>query len=201
MNLLGKIIRLQIQRGSLKRDDAGRRVYDPAPLLAVDALTLTRTGACAHTADGSFTLDVHNSAHPHTKFSGANPLSFGFTSHYAVMRSRFGEHLTTGCAGENILIETDVTVSLADVSSGVFIETPHGRIALESVIVARPCRPFSTYALAKTDPSTPELKAALQFLDDGTRGFYCALASTSPATVTLGDQVFSVGPSEAPSNG
>jgi hypothetical protein len=86
---LGRIVALQVQRSALKRIEQGRKLYDPAPLLAVTELILTCTGACARTTDGSMILDVHNAAHPATRNDrGVNPLSFLFTSHYALMRGR-----------------------------------------------------------------------------------------------------------------
>lgn len=189
MPLLGHIVRLQIQRASLKRDANGRRSYDPAPLLAVRSLTLSRAGACAQLDDGSFALDVHHAAHPVTRHSGQNPLSFVFTSHYAAMRRQFGEHLAPGCAGENILIETATRVPLADVAAGLVIQSAHGAVPLRKVIVAAPCRPFSEYALAKSDATPLDLKVALQALDHGLRGYYGEFDGDSPATISLGDAV------------
>src|SRR2546426_4214324 len=46
-------------------------------------------------------------SHPNTKNEdGAHGVSIGFTTHYALMRERFGDRLTPGCAGENVLVET-----------------------------------------------------------------------------------------------
>jgi hypothetical protein len=193
MKLLGKIVRLQIQRSSLKLLEDGLKVYNPAPLLSVDELTLTKTGASARAADGSFVIDVHNSAHPYTKNGGPNGISVLFTSHYREMRTRFGKHMATGCAGENILVETQEVVPLEQVAAGIVFETKTGPVTLGSVIVATPCKPFSTFALGSgRDPAIAELKLALQFLDRGMRGYYCALASEAPATLTLGTQVFAI---------
>jgi hypothetical protein len=36
------------------------------------------------------------------------------------------------------------------------------------------------------------VKEALQFLDQGMRGYYCQLAGDLPATVMLGDRVFAI---------
>lgn len=193
MKSLGRIVRLQIQRGCLKRVENGRKTYDPSPILAVTQLTLTKSGACARLQDGSYLIDVHNAAHPTTRNNqGVNPLSFVFTSHYARMRERFGEHLITGCAGESILIETSAIVSLADVAAGVTIQTRQGPVMLGSVIVAEPCTSFSEFALQHPSAPAEQLKPALQFLAEGTRGYYCQLASDSPATIDVGDTVFSV---------
>ncbi len=104
---LGPIVRLQIQRASLKLGEKPNRTYDPAALLEVDALTLTPAGAVALLPDGSALLDVHHTAHPRSRNSdGVNDLSVGFTGHYARMRANYGPHLSDGCAGENILVDT-----------------------------------------------------------------------------------------------
>jgi hypothetical protein len=195
MKLLGRIARLQLQRSSLKRIEDGRKVYDPAPLLAVAELILTRSGACARLADGSMMVDVHNAAHPATRNDrGVNPLSLLFTSHYARMQERFGPHLRTGCAGESILVETDEVVPLADVVAGVTVQTTNGPVVLGQVIVAAPCAPFSVYALQHPGASTAALKATLQFLDHGTRGFYCQFTGDAPATIAVGDCVYATPP-------
>src|ERR1700694_4918441 len=107
LRLLGRIVRLQIQRSKLKRGEKPNRYYDPAPLLAVDELTLTPHGALVRLAGGGTLVDIHHAAHPDTRhLDRTNDLSVGFTPHYAAMRERFGAHLVDGCAGENILVET-----------------------------------------------------------------------------------------------
>lgn len=194
MRYLGRIVRLQLQPSSLKRLEADRKIYDPTPLRVVNELTLTLTGACARMSDGSFVIDVHNSAHPQSRNNeGTNPISLLFTSHYARMRQQFGSHLVTGCAGESILIDASDLVSLEDVAAGVVIETQSGRVILGSVIVATPCAPFSHFALRRGEAAADVLKSALQFLDHGTRGFYCQLSSRGAATIAVGDAVFAAG--------
>src|SRR6266853_1397103 len=109
MHNVGRIVRLQIQRSSLKTGEKPNRTYDPAPLLAVDRLALGPDGALGAGSDGSWVVDVHHRAHPRTKNEdGAHGVSIGFTSHYALMRERFGDRVTLGCAGENIIVETGV---------------------------------------------------------------------------------------------
>ena len=189
---LGRIARLQIQRSSLKLGDKSNHWYDPTPLLAVDELTLTPAGAQARQPDGSTLVDIHNASHPDTRnLDRTNDLSIGFTPHYTAMRDRFGPHLVDGCAGENILIETPggQPVTLADLAGGVFIQSANGTGQLQLSVnrVAHPCRDFSAYSAGTRDAEP--LKAALQFLDNGLRGFYCSLASAAPVTVAVGDQV------------
>ena len=187
---LGQIVRLQIQRSPLKVGEKPNRVYDPAPILVVDELTLTPQGALAHLSDGATLLDVHHASHPQTRNSGGlNSLSLGFTAHYAAIRARYGDHVTDGCAGENILIETDRRVRLEEITGGLAIQ-PAGAEALVWLRVnqvAAPCRPFSGFVTHVTEAAV--VKETLQFLDDGLRGFYCALARAEPATIALGDRV------------
>ena len=187
---LGRVARLQIQRSKLKLGEKPNRVYDPAPLLAVDELTLTPEGALARLADGSMVVDVHHPAHPDTRnLDRTNDLSVGFTPHYAAMRERYGLHLVDGCAGENILIETTGRVTLADIGGGLVIQPAGGGppVRLQVVRHAPPCREFSGYASRSSEPEV--IKETLQFLDDGLRGFYCALGESAPVVVRVGDAV------------
>jgi hypothetical protein len=190
---LGKIVRLQIQRSPLKVGEKPNRRYDPSALLAVDELTLTPDGALAvrGLAEGGTLLDVHHVGHPETRNNeGINDLSVGFTTHYTAMRERFGDHLEDGCAGENILIETLGLIELSALEGGLVIRSANGAppIWLRDFRVAAPCRPFSGYVLNRmVDEAT--LKATLQFLDNGLRGFYCTLPDEKPATIAVGDEV------------
>src|SRR5438874_5680413 len=80
MRDIGRIVRLQIQRASLKTGEKPTRVYDPTPLLAVDRLALGPDGALGEGSDGSWLVDVHHRAHPRTKnVDGAHGVSLGFT--------------------------------------------------------------------------------------------------------------------------
>lgn len=192
---VGKIVRLQIQRTALKRGEKPNRFFDPAPLLAVDRLTITADGAIARLADGSAVLDVHHAAHPESRNNRGtnlrtNDLSVGFTAHYALMRQRYGAHLFDGCAGENILVESGASLALGDVAGGIVIRPAVGPdlLWLREVRIALPCREFSAYALGAPDPEG--IKAALQFLDGGLRGFCCGFDEPAPAVIALGDEVF-----------
>jgi hypothetical protein len=186
---LGKIVRLQIQRSSLKIGAKPNRQYDPAPLLPVKQLTLTPLGALAHTVEGQAILDVHHAQHPQTHNNGnVNPLSVNFTSHYEMMKAEYGGHLWNGCAGENILVETLTHVKLEHLTRGLAIQRQAGGdlVWLREALVARPCRPFSGYVMGGAESL---VKEALQFLDDGMRGFYCQLAHDQPVTISIGDTV------------
>ena len=189
MRTIGRISRLQIQRGSLKSGEKPTRRYDPAPLLSVPKLNVTPEGALGAIEDGAWVVDVHHRAHPHTKNEdGLHGISLGFTSHYDAMREHFGARVVVGCAGENIIAETDGRFTYEDLVEGVAILTPEGkeRVRLRVLQVAHPCRPFTGWALGKqVEPE--ELKRHLQFLDGGMRGFYCVGEGTG--TVSLGDQI------------
>src|SRR2546428_13663160 len=112
MRELGRMVRMQIQRPSLKTGEKPTRVYDPTPLLAVDRLALGPDGALGEGPDGSWLVDVHHRAHPRTKNEdGAHGVSLGFTSHYALMRDRFGGPHTPGCAGGDIIVGTQSPIS------------------------------------------------------------------------------------------
>ena len=191
--LLGPIVRLQIQRSSLKLGEKPNRVYDPAPLRPVDRLILTPDGALAYADDGSVVIDVHHAAHPATRNNGgSNDLSVGFTGHYAAMRARYGAHLPDGVAGENFLVEAAGTVPLAAVAGGLAVRraADGALVRLGEVRVDLPCVEFSRYATRST--AAEDVKAALQFLDHGTRGFYCTYTG-APVIVALGDELYAVG--------
>jgi len=188
--LLGRVVRLQIQRSKLKLGEKPNRYYDPAPLLSVAALTLTPEGALARLPDGAMVIDVHHPAHPDTRnLDRTNDLSVGFTSHYSAMRGKYGAHLVDGCAGENILIKAAERVTLADLAGGLAIRPAGGGSPVQLRVVrhAPPCREFSGYASRSSAPEV--IKDTLQFLDDGLRGFYCALGNSDPVRVNLGDEV------------
>lgn len=194
MRAIGSVVRLQIQRSSLKTGEKPNRAYDPAPLLAVPRLAVTPDGVLGGAAiDGAahgWLVDVHHRAHPDTKNEDLlHGISLGFTSHYATMRERFGDRIVLGCAGENIIVETGARLTYDELAGGVAIAAPDGaeRVRLRVLQVAHPCRPFTGWALggARVDPEA--LKAHLQFLDGGTRGFYCV--SEGAGVIEIGDRL------------
>ena len=189
MRELGQIVRLQIQRDSLKTGEKPTRVYDTRPLLSVERLAVGPDGALGQAPDGSWVVDVHHRAHPRTKNEdGAHGLSLGFTSHYGLMRDRFGDRITPGCAGENILVASEQRITVDELARGVVLLTASGQelARLEVLQVAHPCKPFSGWALGGKVESDV-LKETLQFLDDGTRGFYCQ--GLSSGILSIGDRL------------
>jgi hypothetical protein len=190
---IGRIKLVQIQLSSLKAGERPYRYYDPAPLLIVDRLLLSTSGAIGLTAGGGRVIDVHHVEHPTSKNQGVNGISIGFTSHYHAMRERFGPHLTDGCAGENILVEADRTLALADLGAPLAIETVAGAtVYLTDLLVAAPCVEFSQFAAGQGERLPAEaMKATLQFLDDGRRGFYArVVGAPAEAIVQGGDGLF-----------
>lgn len=173
----------------MKTGEKPARRYDPAPLLSVDRLLIGPDGALGAAPDGSWLVDVHHRAHPLTKNADcAHGVSLGFTSHYARMRDRFGDRITLGCAGENIIVETERRVAFEDLERGVALLSHDGRevARLDVLQVAHPCRPFSGWALGGMVESAV-LKETLQFLEEGTRGYYCQGLGTG--ILSLGDGV------------
>jgi hypothetical protein len=186
---LGRLIRLQVQRSSLKTGAKPNRVYDPAPIITVDQLWVTPDGILGRGADGAWIVDVHHRSHPETKNEdGLHGISIGFAGHYDEMRERFGERIVAGCAGENLIADTSGRVPLERIAGGMAIVGPDGeeRLRLDVLKVAHPCRPFTGWALGRrVEPDA--LKSHLQFLDDGTRGYRCHTAT--PGLVSVGDRV------------
>lgn len=190
MRTIGTVTRLQIQRSSLKTGEKPDRVYDPAPLLPVPRLAVTPDGVLGAGADGGWLVDVHHRAHPETKNEdGLNGVSVGFTSHYATMRDRFGDRIVVGCAGENIIVAADRAFTYDDLAGGLAIVATDGpeRVRLRVLQVAHPCRPFTGWALGGGRVAAEVLKSHLQFLDRGTRGFYCV--GEGSGTVAVGDRL------------
>jgi hypothetical protein len=60
-------------------------------------------------------------------------------------------------------------------------------LAFSAIRVALPCVEFSKFTIRDQDATPADLKPVLQFLDEGTRGFYVMAASEG--TVRRGDQL------------
>jgi len=190
VTILGRVVRLQVQAEPLKRGEKPNRIYSPAAIVEVERLVLSPAGAVGIGAAGDRLLDVHNTAHPATRYTDGNTVSFGLTSHYARMRQHFGPHMTDGCAGENILVETAAPLRLTQLGGRFALRAAiEGKILeFSSVRVAAPCVEFSKFALRRQDATPADLKPVLQFLDEGTRGFYVT-PSREDFTVRVGDEL------------
>jgi hypothetical protein len=191
---IGKIIRLQVQRTGLKVGEKPYRTYDPSPILSADRLRVTAKGSIALLGDDEV-IDVHHVDHSDSKNAGDNSLSIGFTVNYRSMRDRFGDHMVDGCAGENILIETDRSISLDDLSRGIAFQlgSSDNYLWLDQIRVALPCVEFSRYSakLPHAEKDTALIKETLQFLDNGMRGYYTTPTNSDRALiVSVGDRVY-----------
>jgi hypothetical protein len=196
MREIGIVKQVQIQRSSLKLGERPHRIYSPTPILVVDAIRVAPSGVIGVTSDRGEIVDIHNAHHLQSRNSGVNGVSVGFTAHYRAMRAAYGEHLIDGCAGENILVETDSIVKLGNFGKRLAFQDPQTGEAryLDDVIVAAPCVEFSHFVhkanLQMSPLSAEVVKATLQFLDDGMRGFYAAVRK--PLEIQVGDKVFAV---------
>jgi hypothetical protein len=196
MHEIGRIKLLQVQQSGLKVKQHPYGYYDPTPLLVVESLLLYPDGVIGVTPDGRRVIDVHHMDHPASRnHKGVNGVSVGFTSHYEAMRSKFGDHLVDGCAGENILVEADDIITLADLGKQLAIQTQKTGelIYLTRLKVAAPCVEFSLFAASHGMAlPAPQLKETLQFLDGGKRGFYATVSGhdSDEMLVQAGDRVF-----------
>lgn len=191
---LGPIVRLQVQAEKIKSGKGPRERYTPAEhLTPVQTLLLDNGGVHGITVTGEVVEDVHHRDHPRSRFRGINGISFLAIGHYAKMREHFGEHLTDGIAGESVLVDYDGIMTLEDLAGGLVIGTGDQAVELHIWSVAHPCAPFSRFATRLPDDAKPDrrITEALQFLDDGTRGFYGVLDDVPDRReIHLGDMVY-----------
>jgi len=164
---IGTIVRLQVQRESLK----GTGLYVSDPLLAVEAAALTAPGFIGQ-VDGAWVVDVHHSSHPRRRGNDQRAVSVGFTAHYERMAAHFAD-VPLGIGGENIIVDGPFAPREDDLAGGVVIDTGEGRrVSLDGVRVAAPCVPFTSYLLGLPGlADRTDIAADLEFLDGGTRGF------------------------------
>ena len=189
---VGTITQLQIQQSSLKVGEGRDRHYDPAPIRVVRQLSLDPGGVVGWDDQGDRILDVHHAEHPMSKNrDGDNGISIGFVSHYDLMRSRVGEHLANGLAGENILVETDRTFTSDNLPERLRIERANGEVVeLVNIRAAEPCVEFTRFAMRYPANERPDASVTetLEFLRFGMRGYYATYLG-APVTVETGDQV------------
>lgn len=177
MELIGQVIRLQVQRSRLKPGRGPTRVYNPQPLVEVAELAIGPRGV---TGDGI--LDVHHADHPDTRNNQlTNGVSLMTVSRYRALREMFGDHLLDGCAGESLLTDTE---HLEDLSGRLVLEGDEGPIVLTSEPAA-PCVEFTRFVLGRGPGDVgPEVLAALADLDGGARGYH--LQTTGSGHVRVG---------------
>jgi hypothetical protein len=194
---LGRVVITQVQPEGLKFTVQGFKRYDPSHRVEVPRIYLNPHGVEGETAAGERLLDIHHVRHPNSHNKGSNAVSIGFTTHYEVMRDRFGEHMQDGTGGENIIIDSDQEIWLPDLGSKIEFRNPANgdTVSLDVIKIAAPCDPFSHFAANSQDQRLPadELKDTLQFLGDGRRGFLLTLgADQETGLVQPGDIVYSI---------
>lgn len=192
--LLGPIVRLQVQTAPLKRGDKPHRWYDPAPIRDLRQIRLDSGGAIGiDDESGEPVGDVHHRDHPRSQFRGENGVSIGFTAHYELMREEFGDHLSDGIAGETILVACDRRIDLETMQSGIVVMTGVDTVSIDAIEVAAPCVEFSKFSLRcpHDKPADSAVSNAVRFLHEGMRGFYGTLReSPELATLSVGDLVY-----------
>ena len=187
MDNLGTITNLCIANLTSKTGRPAPDGYDPSVVLEVEALRITNRGPLG-LRSGAWLPDIHHRDHPDSRNRDDNDISLNFASHYRKMAERFGARITPGCAGENIVISSERVIAAGEIEGGIVIHAQSGPCRLESLIPAPPCAPFSAWALGQTAPEPGETKAALQFLQHGTRGFYVKYAGDE-IVIRVGDRV------------
>jgi len=195
LELIGPIVRLQVQVSPLKFGKRPASWYDPAAITVVPALRIDTGGVVGLDPNDQHVLnDVHHRDHELSRYRGENGVSFGFTSHYLRMQGRFGPHLTLGIAGENIIIDTSRIYHEDELRDGVVVVGPDGDVCVDLLEVAAPCVEFSRYAMRYPLERTSDrrIAEALQFLHQGTRGFNGTYrqAPDAPSLMKTGDLVY-----------
>jgi hypothetical protein len=197
MRHLGRVKQTQLQPNGLIIETPSGYFYDASRRVVVERLQITPLGIEATTPDGEHVLDIHHINHPDKAYDDDDLICIGFTSHYATMRSRFGEHMVDGIAGENIIIECDQEIWPEDLGQQIAIENRDtGTLTLlDMVSFAAPCDEFSHFAANSQDARMPaeELKETLQFLGNGRRGYLLVMSEgQETATIQPGDKVLVV---------
>ncbi len=185
-DLIGEIVRLQVQRVPIKVKGFA---YMPEHILPVDRASIDAGGMLGWHND-AWVVDAHNRAHPSRRGRGKRALSIGFTGHYEAMAVRFGK-APLGIAGENIIVDGG-SLSIDDVGDGVIIETLRGDVRLDRPRVAAPCAEFTSFMLGLDGVARLlDIEGALADLHDGRRGFIVAADhQPNPIEVHLGNKVF-----------
>ncbi|NOQ40064.1 MAG: hypothetical protein GQ562_07070 [Anaerolineales bacterium] len=194
---LGTVKLVQLQPNGLIIKKGSGYFYDESRRVEVDRLEINSKGIEATPLAGEHVLDIHHLDHPDKEYDDNDLVCIGFTSHYQAMRTRFGDHMVDGIAGENIIIEYPDEIWLDDLGDQIGIENQEtGQLLiLNQVQVAAPCEEFSHFAAQSQGEKLPaaELKGILQFLNNGRRGFLLVLrGGQDEGVVRPGDKVFSV---------
>lgn len=181
---VGQVVKLQVQRDRLRRDNA----YRLHNLAEVSVLRLTPDGPIGF--DGSsWVVDRHHRAHPASAlYDPARALSIGFTSHYEYIWRRF-DPIPLGSAGENLIVDADRLVSLNDLRGGIRIETSDNAASIATAAVAEPCVPFTRLVTGRPDARAAEIVEEKNQLRRGIRGFVMTLDGIDNFDVSPGARV------------
>lgn len=173
--MVGTVVRLQVQRSRLKPGPPTTRVYDPSPLLEVEALEVGPLG-CVGLTGGQRVLDVHHAEHPDSRNRGLNNgLSLLPATAYRALQARYGAHLVTGIVGESVLLELDDGWP----EGSLLLETDGEPLRLTEVRPALPCVEFSRFCLGMPPgPVGADVEQALVDLGGGARGYYAAVSGS-----------------------
>jgi len=145
---LGTVKLVQLQPNGLIIEKGSGYFYDESRRVEVDRLEINSKGIEATTPAGEHVLDIHHLDHHDKEYDDDDLVCIGFTSHYQAMRTRFGDHMVDGIAGENIIIEYPDEIWLDDLGDQIGIENQEtGQLLiLDQVQVAAPCEEFSHFA-------------------------------------------------------
>jgi len=183
--LIGETALLQIQTGVL----TGQGSYDTSMLVPVETLRLTPDGVLG-LVDGEWIADRHHRDHPAAKhWRAGDALSFGFTSHYVLMWDLF-RFTPLGIAGENVIVNADEMINLADIAGGARIETDESQIELTRPGILEPCVEFTRFMTSRPEASAWEVKPDREKLRNGVRGYAVGIPGPDPVEIGLGDTVF-----------
>ena len=173
MTPFATVVRLQVQPTHLKPRPSGSGHYDPAPLVRCDALEVDERG-CVGLVGERRVLDLHHADHPSTRNKRlVNSVSFLPRAHYERMRARYGPHVVDGAAGENVLLDTEGPWVEQDLEGPLWVELDGRPVPVTGAMAAPPCVEFSRWVLGRDDLELDdEVRAVLDDLDRGTRGFY-----------------------------
>ena len=175
------MVRLQVQRSRLKPGPATTRVYDPAPLLEVEALEVGPRGVVGQTADGPV-LDVHHADHPDTRNRRlANGLSLLPRARLRRPARRATARTSSTASPARACCSTPPARGPGPTSRGaLWLETVDGDLLELSGTGRRPpCVEFSRFCLGLAPgPVGPDVRQALVDLDGGARGFYAEVSGT-----------------------
>ena len=189
---IGEVLFVQVQRIPLKQGAPQNKIYDPAGLVRVPEVLLTPSGVVGVSADGEHIVDAHHEQHPESRFNGLNGISVGFTGHYDLMRASFGDHLTDGIAGENMIVRSTAAFSADDLQGTLVFANPDGsECRMQHVKPMAPCNEFSHFVRQETGRLPANvLKETLQKLEGGRRGFALALSGADSGRVQAGARLY-----------